>query len=59
MFKVLFIFAIGLSVGYFAGFKDARTHEQDVVARMVGRAGGSHRENIKTDVDKEMMKLER
>jgi hypothetical protein len=59
MMKVLLILAIGATAGYFAGFKDAQANEQTVVERLVNRAGGSHRENVKTDVDRQMTTLER
>jgi hypothetical protein len=59
MKKVILVFAIGAAAGYSFGFKDARRHRDNIVVRTVARVGGSHRENMKTDVDREMQRLER
>ncbi len=56
--RVIFIFVVGVSLGYWVGFKDARMHSQDIVARMVQRAGGNTRDNVRADVDQEMRKVE-
>lgn len=58
MMRVIFIFAFGLSVGYWVGFKDAKTHRDDIVVRMVNRAGGQTRNDVRTDVDGQMTKVE-
>ena len=58
MLRVLFIFAVGMSLGYWVGFKDARTHRQDVVARTVARVGGHTRQDVSGDMDKKMERLE-
>ena len=58
MFKVIFIFAIGLGVGYSVGFKDARTHTESIVTRVVNRVGGHTREDVKTDVDQQMRRVD-
>jgi hypothetical protein len=55
----IIIFIVGLAVGYGLGFRDSKTHDRHIVARLVERAGGSHRENVKTDVDSQMERLER
>jgi hypothetical protein len=57
--KTILMLGLGATLGYFVGFTDARTHEQNVVERLVGRTGGSHRDNVTTDVDREMTTLER
>lgn len=57
--KIILLIGLGATLGYFAGFNDARAHDENVVERLVARAGGSSRENVKTDVDKEMTTLER
>ncbi len=59
MRKFLLMFCVGLAAGYFVGFRDAQTNETHAVARLVERAGGSHRDNMKTDIDTEMGRLER
>ena len=58
MLRVLFIFVVGLGVGYWAGFNDARTHKKDVVARVVARVGGQTRQEVGVDVDQKMQKVE-
>ncbi|HSJ62754.1 MAG TPA: hypothetical protein VK922_02490 [Gemmatimonadaceae bacterium] len=58
MKNVLLLLA-GLAIGYFVGFKDARTHDETIVARVVARVGGDHRANVITDVDKQMSEAER
>jgi hypothetical protein len=58
MKNVLLLLA-GLVIGYFVGFKDARTHDETIVARVVARVGGDHRANVITDVDKKMSEAER
>ena len=58
MLRVLFIFVVGLGVGYWAGFNDARTHGQDIVARTVARVGGQTRKEVGVNVDQKMQKVE-
>jgi hypothetical protein len=58
MKKILLLIA-GIAIGYFVGFRDARTHDETIVARMVDRVGGDHRANVITDVDKQMTDAER
>ena len=45
MFKV-FLFALGLFVGYQYGFKDAQTHEQPIHERMFSDLFGSHQRTL-------------
>ena len=59
MYKFLFALVIGLAAGYFVGFKDARKHQENVVARMVARVGGDTRERVKTDFEKTEREAER
>ena len=40
-----------VAAGYFAGWQDAQTHKQNVVERLVGRAGGAARGKYGTNVD--------
>lgn len=58
MKKILLLIA-GIAIGYFVGFRDARTHDETIIARMVDRVGGDHRANVITDVDKQMTDAER
>jgi len=57
--KTILLIVIGLAIGYFAGFEDARTHSKNVVARIVERVGGDHRANMVTDVDSKMRDAEK
>lgn len=54
MLKYVILLVIGICVGYTLGFQDAKQNDQNVVARLVLRVGGSNRENMKTDVDGQM-----
>ena len=47
-----FALALGISIGYFYGFADARKHRQNVVSRTVAKVGGKNRENFRNDIDK-------
>jgi hypothetical protein len=58
MKKFLICFVLGLACGYFFGFKDARSHRENIIARVVDRVGGSNRENYKNDIDKRLERLE-
>lgn len=52
MFKLLFILAIGVAIGYGYGWKDAQQHDKNVAERLVDRIGGETRERMGNDVDK-------
>jgi len=58
MLKYVILLVIGVCVGYSLGFQDAKQHDENVVERLVGRVGGTNRENMKTDVDGQMDKVE-
>lgn len=51
MFRILFILFFGVAIGYFMGYKDGRTHDQNVVSRLVERVGGSARSSVGNDID--------
>lgn len=57
--KTILLIVIGLAIGYFAGFEDARAHDKNVVARIVERVGGDNRANVVTDVDSKMREAEK
>jgi len=59
MFKVLFILALGIAIGYGYGWKDAQKHEKHVAERIVERIGGDNKANFSGDVDGQMTKAER
>ena len=58
MLKYVILVVIGVCVGYGLGFQDAKQNDENVVARMVMRVGGNNRENVKTDVDAQMDKVD-
>lgn len=51
MFRVLFLLAVGIAIGYFIGFGDAQTHEKNIIGRTIERAGGSARDKVGNDID--------
>ena len=54
MLKYVFVLVVGIAIGYFYGFDDAKKHDENVVARTVERVGGSNRGKYGTDVDAKM-----
>ena len=58
MLKFAFALVIGISIGYFYGFDDAKKHDENVVARVVEKVG-SKGEKYRTDVDKQMEQAEK
>jgi hypothetical protein len=59
MFKIVFILTVGFAAGYSFGFRDARSHDEDVVTRTIERVGGSARGKYNQDVDAQMERLEK
>ena len=59
MFKFAFALVVGISIGYFYGFADAREHAENVVTRVVAEVGGSNRDRYSNDIDKRMDNLEK
>lgn len=59
MLKFIFVLVVGIAIGYFYGFDDAKKNDTNVVERVVGRVGGSNRGKYGTDVDKQMDAVER
>lgn len=51
MFKLLFILAIGVAIGYGYGWKDAQIHEKAIYERLVDKIGGSNRDLVRNDID--------
>ena len=58
MFKFIVVLVIGIAIGYFYGFDDAKRHDENVVARVVDRVGTTG-SKYQTDVDKQMEAAER
>ena len=44
---------LGISIGYFYGYDDARHHTKNIVERTVDRVGGKNRDRMSNDVDKQ------
>ena len=59
MFKFLFALVVGISIGYFYGFDDAKKHDENVVERVVDRVGAGSGGRYNNDVDKQMDRLEK
>ena len=59
MFKFVIVLVVGIAIGYFYGFDDAKKHDDNVVTRVVERVGGSNRDKYHNDVDKQMEAAER
>lgn len=57
MLRALFLLVVGVAIGYFVGFRDAQTHDKNVVIRVVGRAGGSARGAVSNDIDSKYDKV--
>jgi hypothetical protein len=49
----LFALIIGISIGYFYGFDDAKHNQKNVVERTVDRVGGKNRGRYANDIDKQ------
>ena len=58
MKKLLLVLAVGLVVGYFYGFRDARDNERNIVSRAVQRIGGKG-EKYTSDIDQKLETVER
>ena len=58
MLKYVFVLAVGIAIGYFYGFGDAKKNDENVVTRVVERVGGSTRGKYSTDVDAKMQAVE-
>jgi hypothetical protein len=58
MFKFVIVLAVGISIGYFYGFDDAKKHDENLVTRVVEKVGKKG-ENYRTDVDKQMEAAEK
>lgn len=58
MFKFVVVLVIGISIGYFYGFDDAKKHDANLVVRVVDRVGTTG-SKYQTDVDKQMEAAEK
>ena len=58
MLKFAIVLVIGIAIGYFYGFDDAKKNDENVLTRVVERVGGSSRGKYSTDIDKKMETVE-
>ena len=58
MFKFIVVLVIGIAIGYFYGFDDAKRHDDNIVTRVVDRVGTTG-SKYQTDVDKQMEAAEK
>ena len=58
MLKYVFVLAVGIAIGYFYGFGDAKKNDENVVTRIVDRVGGSNRGKYGNDIDGRMQAVE-
>ena len=52
--KYILILVVGICIGYGYGWKDAKTHDVNIIERLVGRAGGSTRARMDQNIDKKV-----
>ena len=52
--RYIIILIVGICIGYGYGWKDAKTHDVNIVERLVGRTGGSTRDRVNPDIDKKV-----
>lgn len=58
MFKFIVALVIGIAIGYFYGFDDAKRHDDNIVTRVVDKVGTTG-SKYQTDVDKQMEAAEK
>ena len=46
--RFIFAIAIGICIGYFAGFSDAQKHDRNIVERTVNKTGDRSRERTES-----------
>jgi hypothetical protein len=59
MMKFILVLVVGISIGYFYGFADAKKNDVSIIERTVDRVGGSNRGKYRADIDKQMEAAER
>ena len=52
--RFILALVIGISAGYFIGWKDAKKNDKTIIERLVDRAGGATRGKISNDMDAKM-----
>jgi hypothetical protein len=59
MQKFILALVVGVAIGYFYGFADAKSHKKNVVERVVSRVGGNARSGVGNDIDGRMSAADR
>jgi hypothetical protein len=59
MKQLVLALIVGIVIGYFYGFADAKSHRDNVVRRIVSTVGGSNRSKLSNDVDAKVEAVER
>ena len=59
MKQLVLALIVGIVIGYFYGFADAKSHRDNVVRRIVSTVGGSNRSKLSNDVDARVDAAER
>jgi hypothetical protein len=59
MKQLVLALIVGIVIGYFYGFADAKSHRDNVVRRIVSTVGGSNRSKLSNDVDARVEAAER
>jgi hypothetical protein len=59
MKQLVLALIVGIVIGYFYGFADAKSHRYNVVRRIVSTVGGSNRSKLSNDVDAKVEAIER
>jgi hypothetical protein len=49
----LLALVLGISIGYFYGYDDARLQTKNIVERTVDKVGGKNRDRMSNDIDKQ------
>lgn len=57
--RTLLILVVGASLGYYLGYKDARTHDRSVVERALDGVAASSRGKYDSNVDKATESVDR
>jgi hypothetical protein len=55
----LLLLAVGVAIGYFVGYSDARKHPKHVVERMLDKVGVGARKNLDNNADRRYEGLNR
>ncbi len=56
--KYALVLVVGLSCGYFVGYRDGSTGKLSIVERAVGLVGGRSRGSVGNDIDEQMKQAE-